>query len=121
MPGIADIVNDFAAGALAWAVGWQEIVVIVIVVLILFGGRKIPELAKGLGKGLREFKREMQGVRRDFEESVEEEDDYDRPRPRKRRRKPRPEPEDVEAEADEDAPDDQAPAEPQKANAQAKG
>lgn len=34
--------------------GWQ-LVIIVVVVLILFGGRKIPELMKGLGEGLREF------------------------------------------------------------------
>lgn len=36
--------------------GGPEIVLIVIVVLLLFGGKKIPELAKGLGKGIREFK-----------------------------------------------------------------
>ncbi|HPR31182.1 MAG TPA: twin-arginine translocase TatA/TatE family subunit [Prolixibacteraceae bacterium] len=39
--------------------GWfgaQEIIVILIIVLIFFGGRKIPELMKGLGKGLKEFK-----------------------------------------------------------------
>lgn len=36
--------------------GGQEIFLIVIVVLILFGGRKIPELMKGLGKGIKEFK-----------------------------------------------------------------
>ncbi|MCF6169517.1 MAG: twin-arginine translocase TatA/TatE family subunit [Bacteroidales bacterium] len=35
--------------------GW-EIVAIVVVVLLLFGGRKIPELMKGLGKGVKEFK-----------------------------------------------------------------
>ena len=36
--------------------GGYEIVLIVVVVLLLFGGKKIPELAKGLGKGIREFK-----------------------------------------------------------------
>ncbi|MBI9055096.1 MAG: twin-arginine translocase TatA/TatE family subunit [Bacteroidales bacterium] len=36
--------------------GAWEIALIVIVVLIIFGGRKIPELMKGLGKGMREFK-----------------------------------------------------------------
>lgn len=35
--------------------GWQ-IIVIVLVVLLLFGGKKIPELMKGLGRGVREFK-----------------------------------------------------------------
>jgi len=37
--------------------GGQEIILIVLVVLILFGGRKIPELMKGLGKGIKEFKK----------------------------------------------------------------
>ncbi len=36
--------------------GGPEIVLILIVVVLLFGGKKIPELAKGLGKGIREFK-----------------------------------------------------------------
>jgi len=36
--------------------GWVEIVLILAVVLLLFGGKKIPELMKGLGKGIREFK-----------------------------------------------------------------
>ena len=36
--------------------GW-EIVIIVLVILLLFGGRKIPELMKGLGQGIKEFKK----------------------------------------------------------------
>ena len=36
--------------------GWVEIVLILAVVLLLFGGKKIPELMKGLGKGIRDFK-----------------------------------------------------------------
>ncbi len=39
-----------------------EIVVIVLVVLLLFGGKKIPELMRGLGKGVRSFKDGMNGV-----------------------------------------------------------
>jgi sec-independent protein translocase protein TatA len=38
------------------ALGAQEILVILIVILLLFGGKKIPELMKGLGQGIREFK-----------------------------------------------------------------
>ena len=38
--------------------GTTEVVVIVLVVLVLFGAKKIPEFAKGLGKGLKEFKDE---------------------------------------------------------------
>lgn len=37
--------------------GGQEIILIVLVVLILFGGKKIPELMKGMGKGIKEFKK----------------------------------------------------------------
>jgi len=37
--------------------GVNEILVILVIVLLLFGGRKIPELMKGLGKGMREFKK----------------------------------------------------------------
>ena len=39
--------------------GYQEIVIILIIVLILFGGKKIPELMKGLGKGVKSFKEGM--------------------------------------------------------------
>ena len=39
-----------------FGLGMQEIVVIALIVLLLFGGKKIPELMKGLGKGVRSFK-----------------------------------------------------------------
>lgn len=42
-------------------IGIWQIVLIVIVVLLLFGGKKIPELMKGLGKGVRSFKEGMNG------------------------------------------------------------
>ena len=41
---------------LAGMIGPQEIIIVLIIVLLLFGGRKIPELMKGLGKGMKEFK-----------------------------------------------------------------
>ena len=37
-------------------IGWPQMVLIAVVVLLLFGGKKIPELMKGLGKGVKEFK-----------------------------------------------------------------
>jgi sec-independent protein translocase protein TatA len=42
--------------------GLPEILVIVLVILLLFGGKKIPELMKGIGKGVRSFKDGMNGV-----------------------------------------------------------
>ncbi|MFA6759435.1 MAG: twin-arginine translocase TatA/TatE family subunit [Sulfuricurvum sp.] len=40
-------------------IGSQELIVILIIVVLLFGAKKIPELAKGLGKGIKSFKEEM--------------------------------------------------------------
>lgn len=77
-------------GILAWSIGWQEIILIALVVLILFGGRKIPELARGIGRGMREFKREMRGVKEDLEKAMDEdEEEVSRPKPKKKHR-PRP-------------------------------
>jgi sec-independent protein translocase protein TatA len=52
--------------------GW-EILLILFVVLLLFGAKKIPELARGLGKGIREFKDATQGIKDELEKSVNEE------------------------------------------------
>jgi len=49
--------------------GTQEILLIIVVAVILFGGKKIPELAKGLGEGIRNFK---QSVKSGEEESAEQ-------------------------------------------------
>lgn len=43
-------------------IGMQEIIVIAIIILLLFGGKKIPELMKGLGKGVKSFKDAMNGT-----------------------------------------------------------
>lgn len=52
--------------------GATEIILIAFVVLLLFGGKKIPELMRGLGKGVREFKDAKDNVRRELEESINE-------------------------------------------------
>lgn len=54
--------------------GGQEVILIVVLALLLFGGKKIPELMRGLGKGIREFKDASNGVKRDIEESMEQKD-----------------------------------------------
>lgn len=48
-------------------IGMQEVLLIVLVVLLFFGGRKIPELMKGIGKGVRSFKEGMNGLEKDME------------------------------------------------------
>ena len=52
--------------------GTWEIVAIVLVVLLLFGGKKIPELMKGLGKGVKSFKQGMNEVEKEIKEIDEE-------------------------------------------------
>ena len=42
--------------------GGQEIIIILIIVLLLFGGTKIPQLMRGLGKGMNEFKKAKEGI-----------------------------------------------------------
>ena len=49
--------------------GGQEIILILIVVLVLFGGKKIPELMRGLGRGMNEFKKAKEGVYDEDEKS----------------------------------------------------
>lgn len=55
--------------------GQVEIAIIILAVLLLFGGKKLPELARGLGRGLRLFKEEIKGVKKDIdiEEGTDEE------------------------------------------------
>lgn len=48
--------------------GMSEVLVIALVVLLFFGGKKIPELMKGLGKGVRSFKEGMNNVEKEIEE-----------------------------------------------------
>ncbi|MFF5383172.1 Sec-independent protein translocase subunit TatA/TatB [Pedobacter suwonensis] len=50
--------------------GGSEIVLILVVVLLLFGGKKLPELARGLGKGIREFKDASDGVKREIHRNI---------------------------------------------------
>jgi sec-independent protein translocase protein TatA len=59
----------------AWLGGW-EIILILAVVLILFGAKKLPELAKGLGSGIKEFKKATREVTDEIQNAAE-----DKPQP----------------------------------------
>lgn len=70
-------------------IGTPEMIMIAVAVLLLFGGKKIPELAKGLGKGMREFKQATQegGLANDLKEVAKEvnefKEDVDKINPKK--------------------------------------
>lgn len=51
--------------------GAPELILIFLVVLVLFGAKKIPELAQGLGKGVKEFRKAMKDVQEDTETDAE--------------------------------------------------
>lgn len=57
-----------------FGLGIQEILVIALIILLLFGGKKIPELMKGLGKGVKSFKEGMNEVT-DLKEEVKKEEE----------------------------------------------
>ncbi|MDR2835842.1 MAG: twin-arginine translocase TatA/TatE family subunit [Bacteroidales bacterium] len=52
--------------------GAPEIIIIALIVLLLFGGKKIPELMKGLGKGVKNFKEGVKGVEDEINSDVED-------------------------------------------------
>ena len=55
-------------------IGFSEILLIAVVILVLFGSRKIPEFMRGLGKGVREFNDAKDSVRKELEEGMKEKD-----------------------------------------------
>ena len=55
--------------------GATEIILIVLVILVFFGAKKIPELAQGLGKGIREFKKATRDIEEDISSEVKKIDD----------------------------------------------
>lgn len=52
--------------------GTGEIILILLIILIFFGAKKIPELAQGLGKGLREFRKAAKDIQEDINKAPEE-------------------------------------------------
>ena len=54
------------------SLGAMEITIILVVVLLLFGGKKLPELAKGLGQGIKEFNNAKKDVSEEFDKATED-------------------------------------------------
>jgi len=59
-------------------IGWQEILLILLIALLLFGAKKIPDLAKSLGKGIKEFKKGMREIDAPVEDAKPKEDKQDK-------------------------------------------
>lgn len=55
---------------LLWVPGWGEMLVIVLFILIFFGAKKIPEIARGMGKGIREFKDATKEIKNEINEGA---------------------------------------------------
>lgn len=60
---------------IALFIGGQEIVIILVFVLLLFGSKKIPDFAQILGKGMREFRRATDEIKREINEGTKDIDD----------------------------------------------
>ncbi len=54
--------------------GGPELILILVVVLLLFGGKKIPELARGIGKGIREFNQAKASIQQEIDDGMKVED-----------------------------------------------
>ncbi len=58
---------------LGGGIGWQEITIVLVIVLFLFGAKKIPEVMRSFGKGIKEFKKGMKSIQNELEEEDEPE------------------------------------------------
>ncbi|MEN9497880.1 MAG: hypothetical protein RL750_779 [Bacteroidota bacterium] len=65
-PQLVVMVQNLLLGML----GTNEIIIILVIVLLMFGGKKIPELMRGLGRGVREFNDAKTNVKKEIEESA---------------------------------------------------
>ncbi len=54
--------------------GMPELIIIFLIVLLIFGGKKIPEVARGIGKGIREFRKAKEGVEDEIGKELEKPD-----------------------------------------------
>ena len=56
-----------------FGLGSGEIILILFIILLLFGAKKLPELAKGLGKGINEFKKASKDIKDEVEQTIDDE------------------------------------------------
>ena len=61
-----------AAGGFMGQLGFQELIIIFVIALLVFGPKKLPELGKSLGKGLREFKKATEDLKSNWEDQIKE-------------------------------------------------
>ena len=54
------------------SLGPWEIIIIFVVILLIFGGKKLPELARGLGEGIQEFKKASHDIKDEVDKSISE-------------------------------------------------
>ena len=66
------------------SLGWPEMLIIAVIIIVLFGSRRIPEVAKGLGEGIRNFKTGLHG---DDQPAVDDRRYRDEPERREERRR----------------------------------
>ena len=64
-------------------IGTGELLIILLVILVLFGAKKIPDLAQGLGKGIREFKKAVKDVQEDISDTSKDESKTDKEKKQK--------------------------------------
>ncbi|TCD48739.1 twin-arginine translocase TatA/TatE family subunit [Chlorobium sp. N1] len=55
-----------------FGLGGQELILILMIILLLFGAKKLPELARGLGKGMKEFKKAQSEMEEEFNKAIDE-------------------------------------------------
>ena len=64
---------------LTWMPTGGEMIVLLLIIIVFFGGKKIPELAKGIGKGIREFNEAKDGIKSEIETGMKEKDKIQTP------------------------------------------
>jgi len=64
--------------ALIGPLGWQELIIVFFIILIVFGPRKLPEVAEAFGKSIQKFKRASREARQEIESGMNDDDDEPR-------------------------------------------